>query len=630
MMCIPFRVTPAQSGRALLLLFLLGHPVLVARPAANPRTDSLRAALARAGHDTTRVKILNQLSYYAVQSAQLEQAVLFAQRALTLARRAGYPVGVGKAWCQLGFAYVYQSKYATAIPAFDSALVAFRALHLPVDQASVLYAASFSYANQGDYANALQCNLQALRLLEPDWTPAGRKIYVDVLVALSRVYKQQQDFQKALDFTRRSLDAYVARHDSVGLIAAKVEMGLIHRELTNLQLSLQCSREALAMIGRAGMNGKKYAADREYLQYLKHNARLNVARIHLLHGAYSNAVPLLEEAVRHYRETGIQGATASCYIALGEAHRGLRAYEKARHCLEEGIGIAQAIAEKPVVLEGYRVLADVYQDQRQYRRALEVFRQRSALKDSIYNAQNRRQLLAIEHQYENYRKEQQLAESRRQVGEMQRERQITRLQMQLLLIAMVCLGVTGWLLFRQYRLRYQRNQALEAVRQAALKEKQAQDEVQLERLHGELALRNREFTSQSLQLMQKNQQFNSKLEEIADLTRNAGSDTAERVRKLVKLAGSEVGSDKDWEKFRTVFEGVHPAFFARLQAQYPALTPADLRLCALLRLNFSSKDVAAYLGISEESVRTARYRLRKKFHLEPEANLVDFLMKAGC
>jgi tetratricopeptide (TPR) repeat protein/DNA-binding CsgD family transcriptional regulator len=624
-----FRATPGRVGVALRLLFLLVYPVLIAHAASTPRMDSLRTALGRAGHDTSRVGILNQLSYCAVQAAQLEQAIRFARQALAIARKTGYQPGIGNAWSNLGLTYVYQSQYAASIKAYDHALAAFRKSGSAVDQANVLYTTSFNYINQGDYAMALQCNLAALRLLEKQRSPGGRKTYADVLVALAKVYKHQHDFGKALHFTGRALEAYVATQDSVGMVAANVEMGLIHRELTNLHLSVQYSREALAMIVRLAGNGERYAADAAYLQYLKQDARRELAQVSVLRGEFSAAIPLLEEALHYYREAGSPGAVAQCYVSVAEAYRGLGAYGRAHACLAEGIRMAQAVAERQVLLEGYQVLAGVYQDQGQYGRALRVTQRRSSLKDSLHEAQSRRQLVALESQYENHRKEQQLAESRRQVGEMRRERQITRLQLQLLLVVMVGLAVTGWLLFRQYRLRHRRNLARETARQAALAEKQARDEAQLERLHGELALKHREFTSQSLHLLQKNQGLNSKLEEIADLTRNAGDDALERVHRLVKSAEGERGPGKDWEKFRTVFEGVHPAFFSQLQAQYPALTPADLRLCALLKLNFTSKDVAAHLGISEESVRTARYRLRKKFRLEPEANLVDFLMKMG-
>jgi DNA-binding CsgD family transcriptional regulator len=84
--------------------------------------------------------------------------------------------------------------------------------------------------------------------------------------------------------------------------------------------------------------------------------------------------------------------------------------------------------------------------------------------------------------------------------------------------------------------------------------------------------------------------------------------------------------DKEWDDFRQVFEKVHTHFFEKLSQRSPDLTPAELRLAALFRLNMSSKDMAATLGISQDSLRIARYRLKKKLQLPEEENLIHYLL----
>jgi DNA-binding CsgD family transcriptional regulator len=64
----------------------------------------------------------------------------------------------------------------------------------------------------------------------------------------------------------------------------------------------------------------------------------------------------------------------------------------------------------------------------------------------------------------------------------------------------------------------------------------------------------------------------------------------------------------------------------KLRNNYPELTPKDLRLCAYLRMNLSSKEIAPLLNISIRGVEISRYRLRKKLHLPRDANLTDFMM----
>ena len=76
-----------------------------------------------------------------------------------------------------------------------------------------------------------------------------------------------------------------------------------------------------------------------------------------------------------------------------------------------------------------------------------------------------------------------------------------------------------------------------------------------------------------------------------------------------------------------LMDGIHiSVFFRNLQERYPQLTSSDLKFCALLRLNLSTKDIAKFANISVRGVESARLRLRKKFALTTEQNLVEFLI----
>ena len=85
-------------------------------------------------------------------------------------------------------------------------------------------------------------------------------------------------------------------------------------------------------------------------------------------------------------------------------------------------------------------------------------------------------------------------------------------------------------------------------------------------------------------------------------------------------------SDNFWEVYQNNFNLIHQNFFKRLKEKYPDLTPTDLRFCALLRLNLSTKDIAQFTGLSVRGVEGARYRLRRKLDLPEGTNLVEFLI----
>ncbi|MFL5765150.1 MAG: helix-turn-helix transcriptional regulator [Bacteroidia bacterium] len=81
----------------------------------------------------------------------------------------------------------------------------------------------------------------------------------------------------------------------------------------------------------------------------------------------------------------------------------------------------------------------------------------------------------------------------------------------------------------------------------------------------------------------------------------------------------------DWEKFREEFEKRYPGFFILLHTHYPRLTPSEVRLMALMKLNFSIRMIATTLGISPQSIIKSRYRLKKKLELKKEEDLDSIL-----
>jgi DNA-binding CsgD family transcriptional regulator len=100
---------------------------------------------------------------------------------------------------------------------------------------------------------------------------------------------------------------------------------------------------------------------------------------------------------------------------------------------------------------------------------------------------------------------------------------------------------------------------------------------------------------------------------------------SEDYKKIIRMLGEDK-MKKNWEQFAVHFDKVHSDFLVTLKSQYPNLTPSELKLCAYLRLNLSSKEIAQIMNISVKSVELARYRLRKKLQIQPEVNILNFLL----
>lgn len=97
-------------------------------------------------------------------------------------------------------------------------------------------------------------------------------------------------------------------------------------------------------------------------------------------------------------------------------------------------------------------------------------------------------------------------------------------------------------------------------------------------------------------------------------------------RKFNLLLQHNLNTDEDWKLFLIKFEAKHTNFFKKMKESYPDLSNNDLRLCACLKLDMGSKDIASLMNISVRAVENSRYRLRKKLNLEAQQNLTDFII----
>lgn len=116
------------------------------------------------------------------------------------------------------------------------------------------------------------------------------------------------------------------------------------------------------------------------------------------------------------------------------------------------------------------------------------------------------------------------------------------------------------------------------------------------------------------------------LQEELDSLQHRNTPNAEKADLLDQLQKKAILTDDDWTHFKEIFDTVHPAFFVILRAQHPSLTQAEVRLMALTRLNMTTKEMAAMLGISPETVRQTRWRVRKKMNLSDDVSLDDIVL----
>ncbi len=203
----------------------------------------------------------------------------------------------------------------------------------------------------------------------------------------------------------------------------------------------------------------------------------------------------------------------------------------------------------------------------------------------------------------------------------------------------------GFVLFlllmgKYVRMRMEKSKRLEEERQKRKfrdREKQLQTEaleaekevirLRNDKLRAEMKQKDKELANSTMQMIQKSKSLSSIKKELNKLSREINDDLiTNHINLMIRKINREMDTEQQWEVFEKHFESVHEEFLKRLKEKYPDLTPREMKLCAYLRLNISSKEIATLMNISTRGVEISRYRLRKKLDLSHDTNLTEFIM----
>jgi len=149
-----------------------------------------------------------------------------------------------------------------------------------------------------------------------------------------------------------------------------------------------------------------------------------------------------------------------------------------------------------------------------------------------------------------------------------------------------------------------------------------------EKLESELTVKSKELAESTMTIIKKNEILVNIKNEIVEQKNILGSQYPNKYYdKVIRLLDENLSSEDDWAIFQTNFDRIHENFFRNLHERYPELTSNDLRFCAYLRLNLSSKDIAHLMNISLKGVEVGRYRIRKKIGLPSTKSLTEFMIE---
>ena len=313
----------------------------------------------------------------------------------------------------------------------------------------------------------------------------------------------------------------------------------------------------------------------------------------LMHNDPGYQVLLLTYMGDTYREQGDFAASESHYLQAIDTSEQYHAH----------IDFSPLIHEK---------LAALYADQNKISAALAQLRIAKALDANFFDSRsaNNRPLMEIQDAFrEEQERNQQLLQEQR-LTKLEHQNQVWFLQRIILFVSLLFFLVLGYLYLKYIQSKHRTEKRL------LRKER----ELEIRKANELVELKNKELATSTLKLIEKDEL----LVGLRDRLKNGKRDLrAQEIKQIVRTINTD--TLQNWEEFETRFTAVNRDFYLRLKEAFPKLTQGDQKICALIKLNFSSKDMARLLGISVESVHTTRYRLRKKLDLSREVNLGEFI-----
>lgn len=197
-----------------------------------------------------------------------------------------------------------------------------------------------------------------------------------------------------------------------------------------------------------------------------------------------------------------------------------------------------------------------------------------------------------------------------------------------IIVYLVLAIIAAYLINKAYKNYYHRQkEKLIEENNRLLEIKELETEQQLmkiknEQLEQDFESKNRELAASTMNLIKKNELLSM----IKDDLKKSNDSSERNIKSVISTINKNINEDDTWDMFKEAFNNADKDFLKKIKAAHPLLTPNDLRLCAYLRLNLSSKEIAPLLNISVRSVEIKRYRLRKKMDLQHELGLVEYIL----
>ena len=614
--------------------------------------------------DTTKINLLNEAAYQLLAN-DTDKAKSYADQAQELIKQLNYPAGKAKNLWIIGLLTLKTDKKAaleyfrqalhlaksvnnqtdvcnyliaisnvskelnnveTSELSLDSALQIASTLKDPSLHIKILYNISSLLSSKGNHPEAIEKLQQTIRMAnETDNKQVLPKAYSKIAFIL----RQQGCVTQAMEYYILASQIYEQQKDTQGAFNCLINIAGIKSELKEYQSALETINQAL-LLAKKNNNpnmqsicltniGFIYQQIKhpEALQYLLDalklveeknisqniNLLINIGSTYIDLGKFEEARQSLNEALDKAQKANIKFAYGEALSRLSNLYYTLKQYGPAIDYANRALEVGNETQYVQLEKNSHKLLADIYAAIGNYDKAYHNHIQFKLLNDSILNDKSIRKITLLENTYK-YEKERQLHEK-----ETAQQQQKIKSQYYLILILIVVIFLLFTLSYQFYRSNRLKKQVLR---------------LEVDKINNELEYNRREMVSSSLRLIQNSESDTHCVKILESIEKNTNETDKGNIRSLISHYKNK-SLHTNWQEFETLFLKVNPDFYNKLNENFPGLTPNERKLCIFLKLNMSNKNISQITFQSEEALKKARMRLRKKLRLDREENLSSFI-----
>ncbi|MFZ6053240.1 tetratricopeptide repeat protein [Halocola ammonii] len=323
-------------------------------------------------------------------------------------------------------------------------------------------------------------------------------------------------------------------------------------------------------------------------------------------------------------------------LNLGKVLFRIGKLDSAKIYLNQGIDGFQTTDNLSMLIDAHQWLAKVERESGNNASAFDHLQKTFALKDTLLENKTSKWISEIQMNYEFGKKEKEL-ELLKETSERQQTIWTLAASGGLLIVVLLIITMrTSNQNLRQRnvileqdqevaKLSIERNEAQKQRLEQEMKTAERVNALERQKLQQEIEFKNRELLGKAMHLVNKNEVFTNLMRTLENWRSKPEAHREKAVSEAINQLKTARNMDQDWETFKLHFEEIHPVFFSRLSEDFPELNSNDLRMCAYLTLNLSSKEIAQIFNITPESVRKRKQRLREKMDVSSDKNLSELL-----